>query len=75
MGQPNRSDKMREVSSNNPIMAIVEQALASQQVTPQQYFQLMTAMLADRVTLPEQRSQINRIFDEVKLGRIEIVYW
>lgn len=54
---------------------IIDQVLTTQQANRQQYFQLMSVMLSDDAIATEQRSQINRIFDEVQLGRIKIAYW
>lgn len=54
---------------------IIDQVLTTQQANRQQYFQLMSVMLSDEAIATEQRSQINRIFDEVQLGRIKIAYW
>ncbi len=56
------------------IQQLIERILSAEQLSRQEYFQLMSAALSDYMVNEEQRRQINRIFDEVQTKRLQLVY-
>lgn len=60
-------------SARVAIPAVVEQILASGEMSRQQHLQLTSAMLADRQINEEDRRQINRVLDYIQTGRIKLV--
>lgn len=59
--------------SSQPIGLIVERIINSAQLSRQEYLQLVTTFLSDYKVTDEERRQINRIFDDLQIGRLKIV--
>ncbi|MDB9311985.1 hypothetical protein PN462_02645 [Spirulina sp. CS-785/01] len=55
---------------NETLNAQIDRILQSKQVSRQEYFQLVTLFLSDFAVTPEDRQNINRIFDELQVGKI-----
>lgn len=51
---------------------LIERILAAEQIAPQEHLQLTSAILADQQLTDEDRRQINRIFDQIQIGRVKI---
>jgi uncharacterized protein YpuA (DUF1002 family) len=58
---------------NQTIKPIVDRILKTSQLSRQEYLQLVTTFLSDYKVTDDERSQINRIFDDLQTGRLEIV--
>lgn len=55
------------------IRHLVERVLASGQLTRQEHLQLASSLLADEQKVSAaDRQQINRIFDDVRMGRFKL---
>lgn len=52
---------------------IVERTLNIGQLSHLEYLQLVTTFLSDYKVSDEERSQINRIFDDLQTGQLKIV--
>lgn len=52
---------------------IVERILKTGQLSRQEHLQLVTAFLSDYKVTDDDRSQINRIFDDLQTGRLKII--
>lgn len=63
----------RERQSTPNIQQMIDQVLATGQLSRLEYLHLTTAILSDYNVSDEQRCQINRIFDEVQTGRLKLV--
>ncbi|NEO28150.1 MAG: hypothetical protein F6K03_15045 [Kamptonema sp. SIO4C4] len=50
--------------------AQIERVLQSKQISRQEYFQLVTLFLSDFAVTQRDRQNINRIFDELQVGKI-----
>ncbi len=59
--------------SSQPIGLIVERIINSAHLSRQEYLQLVTTFLSDYKVTDEERRQINRIFDDLQIGRLKIV--
>jgi hypothetical protein len=59
--------------SSQPVRLIVERIINSAQLNRQEYLQLVTTFLSDYKVTDEERRQINRIFDDLQIGRLKIV--
>ncbi len=59
--------------SSQSIGLIVERILNTAQLSRQEYLQLVTTFLSDYKVTDEERRQINRIFDDLQIGRMKIV--
>lgn len=59
--------------SNLSIHQLIGRILESNEIGRQQHLQLTSAMLGDKNMTDEDRRQINRIFDQIQTGRINIV--
>ncbi|MCW6035349.1 hypothetical protein K4A83_03545 [Spirulina subsalsa FACHB-351] len=59
----------------NPTLATlpetVERILSTGYLTRQEHFQLVTLFLSDLAVNEEERRQLNRIFDELQMGRLK----
>lgn len=49
----------------------VEEILAAGEVSRQEYFQLMSLFLSDFAVTREDRRQLNRVFDELQMNRLQ----
>ncbi len=52
---------------------LVEQILAQGKMSRQEHLQLTSAILSDCKITDEERRQVNRIFDYVQTGRLQLV--
>jgi hypothetical protein len=52
---------------------LVERVLTSGQLSRREHLQLVSTILSDYKVTDEERSQINRVFDELQLGRLRLV--
>jgi hypothetical protein len=59
--------------SSQSIGLMVERILNTAQLSRQEYLQLVTTFLSDYKITDEGRRQINRIFDDLQIGRLKIV--
>lgn len=60
------------VESDVGIQILVSQILARGQVTPQEHFYLTSTLLSNRKVTQDDRSQINRILDDLQMGRLKL---
>ncbi len=58
---------------NLTIPQAIDKILAVGQINRQEHLQLTSAILSDFNLTDEDRRQINRIFDYIQMGRMEIV--
>jgi hypothetical protein len=59
--------------SNQTTKQLVERVLTSGQISRREHLQLVSTILSDYKVTDEERSQINRVFDELQLGRLRLV--
>lgn len=59
-------------SSIQSFKSIVDRILNSGQLSRQEHLQLVTIFLSDYKVTEEERSYINRIFDEIQTGRLKL---
>lgn len=59
--------------SNQTTKPIVERILNIGHLNRLEHLQLVSTILSDYKVTDEERSQINRIFDELQTGRLKIV--
>jgi hypothetical protein len=59
--------------SNPATKQLVERVLTSGQLSRREHLQLVSTILSDYKVTDEERSQINRVFDELQLGRLRLV--
>ncbi len=59
--------------SNQTPKQVADRILHLGQLTRQEYLQLITTFLSDYKVTDEERSQINRILDDIQLERVKIV--
>ncbi len=52
---------------------IVERILKTGQLSRQEHLQLVTTFLSDYKVTDDDRSQINRIFDDMQIGRLKMI--
>ncbi|WP_088892104.1 hypothetical protein [Leptolyngbya ohadii] len=52
---------------------LLNQIRAAQKISRQDYFYLTSAILADTSLTVEERRCINRLFDDVQAGRLQLV--
>jgi hypothetical protein len=59
-------------SSIQSFKPIVDRILNTGQLSRQEHLQLVTIFLSDYKVTEEERSQINRLFDEINTGRLKL---
>ncbi|MGB7518478.1 MAG: hypothetical protein WA896_02465 [Spirulinaceae cyanobacterium] len=59
--------------SNQNLKSVVNRILETGCLTHQEHFQLMTHFLANSSSEQEDRSSLNRVFDELQMGRLQFV--
>lgn len=59
--------------SNQTTKQLVERVLTSGQLSRREHLQLVSTILSDYKVTDEERSHINRVFDELQLGRLRLV--
>ncbi|AFZ21782.1 hypothetical protein [Allocoleopsis franciscana] len=52
---------------------IMERIFQTGQLSRQEHLQLVTTFLSDYKVTDDERSQINRIFDDLQIGRLKII--
>jgi len=65
--------RQNPIPSNLTIHQLIGRILESNEIGRQQHLQLTSAMLGDKNMTDEDRRQINRIFDQIQTGRIQII--
>ncbi|MBE9126616.1 MULTISPECIES: hypothetical protein [unclassified Coleofasciculus] len=58
---------------NPAIPQIVDQILNTGQLSRQEHLQLVTTILSDYNVTDEERSHINRVFDELQVGHLKFI--
>lgn len=59
-------------SSIQSFKSIVDRILNTGQLSRQEHLQLVTIFLSDYKVTEEERSYINRVFDEIQTGRLKL---
>jgi hypothetical protein len=59
--------------STQPLKQIVEKIFIAGQLSRLEHLQLVTLILSDYKVSDEERSQLNRIFDDLQTGRLKLV--
>ncbi len=59
--------------SNPAIKHLIDQIIASGQMTRSQHLSLTSTLLAEQRITDEDRNQINRVFDYVQSGRLKLI--
>lgn len=59
--------------SSTTIKQFVERIINIGQISRLEYLQLVTTFLSDYKVTDEERYQINRIFDDLQIGRLKLV--
>jgi hypothetical protein len=59
--------------SNQTIKHIVDRILNTGHLSRQEHLQLVSTFLSDYKVTHDERSQINRIFDDIQTGRLKIL--
>lgn len=55
------------------IQSLVEEVVAAGQMNRIQHFQLASALLSDPALSEKERRQINRAFDYIQTGRVQLI--
>ncbi|MDY6936084.1 MAG: hypothetical protein SWY16_00330 [Cyanobacteriota bacterium] len=58
---------------NTDIQKLIDRILESNQITRQEHLKLTSAMLSTKNITEENHRQINRIFDQIQLGRLVVL--
>jgi hypothetical protein len=64
---------IKERQSMLNVQQTVDQIMTASQLSRQEYLQLTTFILSDYNVNDEERRQINRIFDDVQIGKLKLV--
>lgn len=59
--------------STQTVKQIVDRILNTGQLSRLEHLQLVTTLLSDYKVTDEERSQLNRVFDELQIHRLKIV--
>jgi hypothetical protein len=59
--------------SNLPTQRILDRILQQQKINRHEHLHLASSLLANQRLSPEQRRQINQIFDHIQSGQIKLV--
>ncbi|BAU15125.1 hypothetical protein LEP3755_56820 [Leptolyngbya sp. NIES-3755] len=59
--------------SNLPTQRILARILESRQLNRYEHLHLASLLLANHRLTPEERRQINQIFDQIQAGRIKLI--
>lgn len=60
-------------SSSSTIKPIVDRVLKTGQLSRTEHLQLVTTFLSDYKVTDEERNQINRVLDDLQVGRLKLV--
>ncbi len=58
---------------NLPTARIIDRVFAHRRINRQEHLHLASVLLANQRITDEERLQINRIFDQIQSGRIELI--
>jgi len=59
--------------SSQAFKPIVDRILNTGQLSRSEHLQLVRTILSDYKVTDEERSQINRVFDELQIGRLQFI--
>ncbi|HAG80188.1 MAG TPA: hypothetical protein DCL61_03230 [Cyanobacteria bacterium UBA12227] len=59
--------------SSQAIAPLIDRILNIGQLSRLEHLQLVSTILSDYKVTDEERSQINRVFDELQIGRLKLV--
>lgn len=59
--------------SSQTVKQIVDRILNTGQLSRLEHLQLVTTFLSDYKVTDEERSQLNRVFDDLQINRLEVV--
>jgi hypothetical protein len=59
--------------SSQTLQQIVDRIFNIGQLSRSEHLQLVTTILSDYKVTDEERSQINRVFDELQMGRLKFI--
>ncbi|MBE9117345.1 hypothetical protein IQ249_15710 [Lusitaniella coriacea LEGE 07157] len=65
--------KIPDPQSNSNLQQNIDRVLETGQIDRREYFQLVTTFLSDLSVTDEGRRQINQVFDEQKMARIQLI--
>lgn len=60
-------------STNSDLQKLIDRVLESNQITRREHLQLTSAMLSTKNITEENHRQINRIFDQIQMGRLVVL--
>lgn len=55
------------------IESIVDRVMAAKEISRQEHLQLTSALLSGNQITDEERRLVNRVFDNVRLGKVKLV--
>ncbi len=67
--------KNTDTESELAAKKIVDRIVASAKITPQDHMMLTSVVMADGEISETNRRQVNRIFDYIQTGRLQLVDW
>lgn len=59
--------------SSQTLQQIVDRIFKIGQLSRSEHLQLVTTILSDYKVTDEERSQLNRVFDELQMGRLKFI--
>lgn len=62
-----------EDHSLSPVEAMVQQVLSRRRLTRREHLQLTTAILGDPSMDVHDRNQINRVLDDIRAGKVQLI--
>jgi len=62
-----------EASVEQSVEQIVEQMLAARRISRADQEKFMSVLLSKRVLTPAEQTQVNRVFDGLRTGRLKVV--
>ncbi|MBW4522428.1 MAG: hypothetical protein KME16_22465 [Scytolyngbya sp. HA4215-MV1] len=63
-----------QVEPDLSIPVLVSQILSRGHITPQEHFHLTSTLLSNRRVTQDDRAQINRILDDLQMGRLKLTH-
>lgn len=63
----------RESASSNSVQVMTQAAIAAQQLSRQDHIKLSSLLLATFSLSPAERNAINRLFDQIRVGKVKLV--
>jgi hypothetical protein len=62
-----------QTQSSQTLQQIVDRIFNIGQLSRSEHLQLVTTILSDYKVTDEERSQLNRVFDELQMGRLKFI--